>query len=336
MQYPPAREPERIKELEFLKKILQFFEKNVIWVILIGAAIITVCVIIITSIHIRIKRVQTFISLIEGKDKLTVEELKKIKIDYSDLKEFKDYYDMYLYKLACGYRREGEFNLAKEKFEEFRKLYPTHHLIFDVEQALINLQEDIKWKEDEGVIDKVYELMFISSPANHEKLAEDDPRGSIIPYFRHTQVEIQTSKGNIVFDLMDDEAPVAVANFVELIEKGYLEKFDTHFKMRGNKVERITIKCETDVKNKPLPREDTPLKPTQQGVILFAYDEKLKGINDFEFHILLLGCPKLSGKSTVFGKVTSDTRKTLLDLKKDDPILGFTITKKRHTSYKYR
>jgi cyclophilin family peptidyl-prolyl cis-trans isomerase len=335
MQYPPGRQPEKIKEIEFLKKILQFFEKNVLWVILIGAAIITVCVIIITSIHIRIRRVETFLRLLD-KDELTLDELKKIKIDYSDLKEFKDYYDVYLYRLACEYYKQDEFELAREKFEEFRKLYPNHHLIFDVEQALINLQQEIKWKDSEGIIDKIYELMFTSSPVNHEKMAEDDPRGTIIPYFKQTEIEMRTSKGSVVFELMDDEAPVAVANLIELIENGDLEKFDAQFKMRGRKVERIIIRCKADLKNKPLPKEDTPLKPAQQGVLLCAFDDKLKGINDLKFHILLLGCPKLQGKSTVFGKVTSDTRQTLLDLKKDDSILGFTVLKKRHTSYKYR
>ena len=42
------------------------------------------------------------------------------------------------------------------------------------------------------------------------------------------QVVLKTSKGDIVIELFEDEAPNTVANFVSLIEKGYYDGLTFH------------------------------------------------------------------------------------------------------------
>ena len=45
---------------------------------------------------------------------------------------------------------------------------------------------------------------------------------------KHTQGQIQTNKGILKFELYDDDAPIAVANFKKLITEGFYDGLTFH------------------------------------------------------------------------------------------------------------
>lgn len=118
------------------------------------------------------------------------------------------------------------------------------------------------------------------------------------------QVMLQTSQGDVVLELYEDNAPNTVANFINLVEKGFYDGLKFHRviedfmaqggcpKGTGTGGPGYHIKCECY-------RKDA--KNHEPGVIAMAHAGKDTGGS--QFYITFIKTDWLDGKHTVFGKV---------------------------------
>ena len=118
------------------------------------------------------------------------------------------------------------------------------------------------------------------------------------------QVLLETSKGPVVLELYEDEAPNTVANFVSLVEKEFYDGLTFHRVIDGFMAQggdptgrgiggpgyRIACECYRDDARKH-----------DRGVIAMAHAGKDTGGS--QFYITFVKTPHLDGKHTVFGRV---------------------------------
>jgi len=120
-----------------------------------------------------------------------------------------------------------------------------------------------------------------------------------------TQGEIQTNKGVMKFELYDDDAPIAVANFKKLIGEGFYNGLTFHrvipdFMVQGgcptgtgSGGPGYTIKCETTGKKQVHDR----------GVLSMAHRGRDTGGSQFFICHNRSNTKHLDGVHTCFGKV---------------------------------
>ena len=118
------------------------------------------------------------------------------------------------------------------------------------------------------------------------------------------QVLLETSKGPVVLELYEDEAPNTVANFISLVEKGFYDGLSFHRVIdgfmaqggdptgRGTGGPGYKIACECY-------RDDA--RKHERGVIAMAHAGKDTGGS--QFYITFVKTPHLDGRHTVFGRV---------------------------------
>ena len=121
---------------------------------------------------------------------------------------------------------------------------------------------------------------------------------------KNPQVLFKTSKGDVTLELFEDAAPNTVANFVNLVEKGFYDGLTFHRVLDGFMAQGgcpkgtgtagpgYRIKCEC-YSPKALRHE--------RGVIAMAHAGKDTGGS--QFYITFVKTPHLDGKHTVFGRV---------------------------------
>ncbi|MFO1506447.1 MAG: peptidylprolyl isomerase [Lysobacterales bacterium] len=137
---------------------------------------------------------------------------------------------------------------------------------------------------------------------------------------------IQTSRGSIHLNLHGDKAPLTVANFVNLAQRGYFDGLTFHrvipdFMIQGGCPEgsgrggpgyRFEDECRADL------RHDSP------GVLSMA--NAGPGTNGSQFFITHVPTPWLDGKHTVFGHVVgADDNKIVGAVRQGDAIEKVTI-----------
>jgi len=118
------------------------------------------------------------------------------------------------------------------------------------------------------------------------------------------RVKLSTEKGEIVIELLEDDAPNTVANFVELAEKGFYDGLTFHriikdFMIQGGCPQGTgtggpgyTFADET---------EGSPHKVVQYALCMANAGPDTNG-SQF-FIVTTEACPWLDGKHTVFGRV---------------------------------
>lgn len=122
---------------------------------------------------------------------------------------------------------QGEFAFAKPFLENTQK---------GIEKSAKTLMEakDVGKEERESVGKKMMELYSLCSDlmmvekqeqlwAEELKAREADAAGEPLP-----RVQIDTTKGEFVVELFENEAPKTVANFIELCEKGFYDGLPFH------------------------------------------------------------------------------------------------------------
>ena len=115
---------------------------------------------------------------------------------------------------------------------------------------------------------------------------------------------MKTSKGDINLTLHDDKTPVTVANFVNLVQKGFYDGLKFHrviadFMVQGG----CPSGTGTGGPGYTFQAECTPdLKHDKPGRLSMA--NAGPGTNGSQFFITHVPTPWLDGKHTVFGKVT--------------------------------
>jgi peptidyl-prolyl cis-trans isomerase B (cyclophilin B) len=152
-------------------------------------------------------------------------------------------------------------------------------------------------------------------------------------------VELETSKGKVVLELFEDEAPNTVANFVTLIESGFYDGLTFHRvidgfmaqggcpKGTGTEGPGHKIRCEC---KKPDAKKHT------DGVISMAHAGPNTGGS--QFFITFGRQPHLDGVHTVFGQITEGLEVigglNVTDRgEKADTIDKATVTRKREHGY---
>ena len=136
----------------------------------------------------------------------------------------------------------------------------------------------------------------------------------------------QTSKGDIHVNLMEDVAPLTVANFVNLVQRGYYDGLTFHrvipdFMIQGGCPlgtgtggPGYKFKDEFSAKV----RHDAPGKLSMANAG--------PGTNGSQFFITHVPTPWLDGKHTVFGEVQSDADQAVVDkIVRGDTIKTITI-----------
>ena len=140
------------------------------------------------------------------------------------------------------------------------------------------------------------------------------------------QARIDTSKGSIHLNLFADEAPVTVANFVNLASRGYYDGLKFHrviadFMVQGG--------CpEGNGRGGPgYQFEDefaTALRHDRPGRLSMA--NAGPGTNGSQFFITHVPTPWLDDAHTIFGEVVSDADQTVVDaIAQGDNIEGIEI-----------
>ena len=142
------------------------------------------------------------------------------------------------------------------------------------------------------------------------------------------QVKIFTSKGNMLIDLYDNEAPKTVENFTKLIRKGYYDGLTFHrvlpnFVIQGGCPNGTgtggpdwAIACEVDMKK----------QVHNQGSLSMAHAGPNTGGS--QFFICFDATPHLDRHHTVFGGIEpedADSFEVLDSIEQNDEIISIEI-----------
>ena len=118
------------------------------------------------------------------------------------------------------------------------------------------------------------------------------------------QVLLKTSKGDVIIELYEDEAPNTVANFISLVEKGYYDGLTFHRVLDGFMAQGgcpdgtgrggpgYHIPCECYQAN---------ARKHERGTLSMAHAGRNTGGS--QFFLTFIKTDWLDGKHTVFGKV---------------------------------
>lgn len=140
------------------------------------------------------------------------------------------------------------------------------------------------------------------------------------------QAAIETSKGTINLSLFADEAPVTVANFVNLAQKGFYNGLNFHrvipsFMIQGGcplgtGTGGPGYKFEDEFH--PSLRHDKPGK--------FSMANAGPGTNGSQFFITHVPTPHLDDAHTIFGQVDSDADQDIVNaIEQGDSVISITI-----------
>jgi cyclophilin family peptidyl-prolyl cis-trans isomerase len=162
------------------------------------------------------------------------------------------------------------------------------------------------------------------------------------------QVLLKTSKGDIVIELYEDEAPNTVANFVNLVEKKYYNGVIFHRVIDGFMAQGgdptgtgrggpgYAIACECNLPN---------ARKHKAGALSMAHAGKDTGGSQFFLCFDELATSQLNGKHTVFGQVVQGMdvlakiqrgdriANGVVPKDQADKIIEATVVKKRNHEY---
>jgi cyclophilin family peptidyl-prolyl cis-trans isomerase len=97
--------------------------------------------------------------------------------------------------------------------------------------ALLDESEELLTDKPRAAVERsVLECLEESWKTELEIRAEEEERDDL------PRVELETSKGKIVLELLEDDAPNAVANFVSLVERGFYDGTRFHWADSGGRV----------------------------------------------------------------------------------------------------
>lgn len=129
------------------------------------------------------------------------------------------------------------------------------------------------------------------------------------------QVTLHTSKGDIAILLWAKQSPVACRNFVQLCLEGYYDgsvfyRVDPRFLIQAGSA---TAKATDNVYGEPFAVEKhSRIRFCHRGIVAMAASDNGKVNTDF--FITLQEAMQLQGSHTIFGKVTSDSIYTAIDI----------------------
>ena len=166
-------------------------------------------------------------------------------------------------------------------------------------------------------------------------------------------VQLKTTKGTVVFELFENEAPDTVGNFISLVEKNFYDGLIFH-----RVIDRFMVQggAYTDKKeNKPVgyqiydEHKKKGIRLHYRGSLSMAKTDAPNS-GGSQFFVCLVPTPGLNGKHTVFGRVisgmdvfdritrtqrlTEDGEEEMLPDAVRDKIISATLIRKRDHEYK--
>jgi cyclophilin family peptidyl-prolyl cis-trans isomerase len=230
-----------------------------------------------------------------------------------------------LYRLACQYADDGKLESAANEFREFLKRFPQDAMQPRAALALQAVERNLEFeKERKPLLAKADALQ--SHPTQLPKAR--DPRLELGPVHEPNPLaELELGGGVVKVELLEDEAPNAVANFIALAEQKYFEGLKLDFV--GND-ERLQTQPKAEAPLDALLAYEVSAREAEAGSLVLVK----KGIDNQAggFQILLRSVPDLKDV-TVFGRVVEPGLAILRTLKKDDPIKSVKIVSKRAHPY---
>ena len=156
------------------------------------------------------------------------------------------------------------------------------------------------------------------------------------------QVLMKTSKGDVLIELYEDEAPNTVANFVSLVEKGFYNGIIFHRVIDGFMAQGGDPKGEgTGGPGYAIPCEcyQPNARKHQRGSLSMAHAGKDTGGS--QFFLTFVPTAHLDGKHTVFGPVIQGMENVDKLTRRDprvggeaDKIIEAKVVRKRNHEYK--
>ncbi|HEX3656856.1 MAG TPA: peptidylprolyl isomerase [Pirellulales bacterium] len=205
----------------------------------------------------------------------------------------------------------------------------------------------LKTAEKDGTIDDDSRRLLEQLPESKAKWAKEkvlrEREAHADKAHELPRVELKTSKGPIVIELFEDQAPNTVANFISLVEKGFyngltFHRVIPHFMAQGGDPKGTgaggpgyTIECEC---YRPDHRDHF------RGTLSMAHAGKDTGGS--QFFLTFVRTPNLDGMHTAFGRVISgfDTLAKLQRRNPEEPnqpppdkILAAVVLRKRDHKY---
>lgn len=135
------------------------------------------------------------------------------------------------------------------------------------------------------------------------ELRKLDAQGEELPH-----AIVKTTKGTIVIELFENQAPETVGNFVYLVETGFYEKIIFHHVIRNILVDSGKM---TMNRNQPVGYTiyDESKRPDARhhfrGTVSMFINRDEENSGAAEFSFLLVPGPNMNGRNTVFGRVIS-------------------------------
>jgi peptidyl-prolyl cis-trans isomerase B (cyclophilin B) len=137
---------------------------------------------------------------------------------------------------------------------------------------------------------------------------------------------IETTKGTIVAQLNEQDAPITTANFIELAEKGFYDGLTFHRYVAGFVIQGgDPTGTGSGGSGKTIPLEVTPkLKHDAAGVLSMARTSDPNSATS-QFYMTLAPTPHLDMSYAAFGRVTSGLD-AVLALREGDQMTKVTIS----------
>lgn len=158
------------------------------------------------------------------------------------------------------------------------------------------------------------------------------------------QVLLQTSKGDVLIELYEDEAPNTVANFISLVEKGFYDGLIFHRVLKGFMAQGGDPKGDgTGGPGYAIPCECYAPNHRDHFIGSLSMAHAGKDTGGSQFYICSRPTPHLDGKHTVFGRVISGLENVdafnridpekLSGAENPDRIIKATVVRKRDHAY---
>jgi cyclophilin family peptidyl-prolyl cis-trans isomerase len=230
-----------------------------------------------------------------------------------------------LYKLAARYADDGKLESAQNEYREFLNRFPQDALQPRVALALKSIEANLEFeRERKPLLAKAEGLQ--SHPLQLPRAK--DPRLEYGPVHEpNPQAEIEIAGGVVKVELLEDEAPNAVANFVALAEQKYFDGLKIDF---AGGDERLQTQPKAEGALEALLAYEATTRAAEAGSLVLVK----KGLDNQAggFQILLRSVPDLKD-ATVFGLVQELGLPVLRTLKKDDVVKSVKVVSKRGHAY---
>ncbi len=210
------------------------------------------------------------------------------------------------------------------------KEFPDHPAAADARLMYDRLSADLEWarkypgKFDPKAPDRVWQKkIWNTAEGKKDRHLDhlDDKVG------QRSQVTLETAGGSIVIELFEDDAPNHAANFISLVQEGYLdgkealETWETHVKFGSPSDQKSVYAIAPEV----------TVHKHGPGMLAMAIESGFESSGQ-KFYIARTAMPDNDGKVTIFGKVVLGLD-VLASLKPGDKIIAAWLDKKRMKDY---